>query len=96
MLKRFLGLQTTAKHACSDNANEIEKGLRNMGILHDTSIPHRSETNGVIERAVRRAIEGTSACLVQSGLNEEWWDRAMQCYCFLRCTVDLLIDGQNA
>ena len=67
-----------------------------MGILHDTTIPHRSETNGVIERAIRRVTEGTSACLVQSGLNEEWWDLAMQCYCVLRNTVDLLVDGQTA
>ena len=33
MLKRFLGPQTTAKHAWSDNAKEIEKALDTMGIL---------------------------------------------------------------
>ena len=35
--------------------------------------PHRSETNGIVERAVRRVKEGTSAVLLQSGLNESWW-----------------------
>ena len=30
-----------------------------------TSIPHRSETNGIAERAVRRVKEGTSAVLLQ-------------------------------
>ena len=34
------------------------------------STPHRSETNGIAERAVRRVEEGTSAVLLQSGLNE--------------------------
>ena len=37
---------------------------------HCTSTPHRSETNGIAERAVRRVKEGTSAVLLQSGLNE--------------------------
>ena len=38
---------------------------------HDTSTPHRSETNGVTERAVRRVQEGTAIAPVQSGLPEE-------------------------
>ena len=40
---------------------------------HCTSTPHRSETNGIAERAVRRVKEGTSAVLLQSGLDENWW-----------------------
>ena len=40
---------------------------------HCTSTPHRSETNGIAERAVRRLKEDTSAVLLQSGLNESWW-----------------------
>ena len=38
---------------------------------HCTSTSHRSETNGIAERAVRRVKEG-SAVLLQSGLNENW------------------------
>ena len=39
---------------------------------HCTSTPHRSETTRIAERAVRRVKEGTSAVLLQSGLNENW------------------------
>ena len=42
---------------------------------HCTSTPHRSDTNGIgiAERAVRRVKERTSAVLLQSGLDENWW-----------------------
>ena len=39
-----------------------------------------SETNGIAERAVRRVKEGTSAVLLQSGLNASWWADSMECY----------------
>ena len=57
--------------------------------------PHRSETNGVAERAVRRVKEGTSAVLLQSGLNESWWADSMECYTYLRNVTDLLSDGKT-
>ena len=40
---------------------------------HYTSTPHRSETNGVAERAVPRVNDGTAIAPVQSGLSEEFW-----------------------
>ena len=46
--------------------------------------PHRSEINGIAARAVRRVKEGTSAVLLQSGLNESWWADSMECYTYLR------------
>ena len=33
---------------------------------------------------MRRVKEGTSAVLLQSGLNESWWADSMECYTFLR------------
>ena len=40
--------------------------------------------NGIAERAVRRVKEGTSAVLLQSGLDNEWWAGSMECHCYLR------------
>ena len=53
------------------------------------------KTNGIAERAVRRAKEGTSAVLLQSGLDEKWWADSMECYCYLRNIQDLLSDGKT-
>ena len=55
-----------------------------------SATPHRSETNGIAERSVRRLKEGTSSVLLQSGLNESWWVDSMECYTYLRNVTDLL------
>ena len=62
---------------------------------HCTSTPHRSETNGIAERAVRRVKEGTSAVLLQSGLDEKWCADSMECCTYLRNIQDLLSDGKT-
>ena len=41
---------------------------------------------------MRRAKEGTSAVLLQSGLDEKWW---VDVYCYLRNTQDFLLDGKT-
>ena len=58
-------------------------------------LPHRSETNGIAERAVRSVKEGTSAVLLQSSLDENWWADSMECYTDLRNIQDLLSDGKT-
>ena len=62
---------------------------------HCTSTPHRSETNSIAERAVRRVKEGTSAVLLPSGLNESLWADSMKCYTYLRNVTDLFSDGKT-
>ena len=52
-------------------------------------------TNGVAERAMRRVNEGTSAVLLQSGLDNEWWADSMECYCHLRNIQHLFSDGKT-
>ena len=54
-----------------------------------------SETNGIAQRAVRRVKEGTSAVLLQSGLDECWWADSMKCYTYLRNVTDLVSDGKT-
>ena len=50
----------------SNSSLEFGKACKDPSWNHCTSTPHRSETNGVAERAVRRVKEGTSAILLQS------------------------------
>ena len=79
----------------TDNSLEFGKACEDLSWNHCTSTPHRSETNGIAERAVRRVKEGTFAVLLQSGLNESWWADSMECYTYLRNVTDLLSDGKT-
>ena len=72
-LQKFLEPDRKLKVIYTDNSLEFSKACADLSWNHCTSTPHRSETNGVAERAVRRVKEGTSAVLLQSGLNESWW-----------------------
>ena len=79
----------------TDNSLEFGNACEDLSWNHCTSTPHRSETNGIAERAVRRVKEGTSAVLLQSGLDENWWADSMECYTYLRNIQDLLSDGKT-
>ena len=72
-----------------------EKLVKISSWNHCTSTPHRSETDGIAEIAVRRVKEGTSAVLLQSGLNESWGADFMECYTYLRNVTDLLSVGRR-
>ena len=79
----------------TDNSLESGKACEDLSWNHCTSTPHRSETHGIAERAVRRVKEGTSAVLLQSGLDENWWADSMECYTCLQNVQDLLSDGKT-
>ena len=55
----------------------------------------RSETKGIAEGVVRKIKEGTSAGLLQSGLDDKWWADSVECCCYLRNVQDLLADGKT-
>ena len=95
-LQKFLEPERKPKVIYTDNFLEFGKACEDLSWNHCTSTPHRSETNGIAERAVRRVKEGTSAELLQSGLNESWWADSMECYTYLRNVTDLLSDGKDA
>ena len=94
-LQKFLEPERKPKVIYTDNSLEFGKACEDLSWNHCTSTPHRSETNGIAERAVRRIKEGTSAVLLQSGLNESWWADSMECYTYLRNVRDLLSDGKT-
>ena len=94
-LQKFLEPERKPKVIYTDNSLEFGKACEDLSWNHCTSTPHRSETNGIAERAVRRVKKGTSAVLLQSGLNESWWADSMECYASLRNVTDLLSDGKT-
>ena len=74
---------THSREIYFENAPEFLKACNELGYPHDTSTPHRPQSNGVGERCVRKVKEGTKCVLAQSGLHPLWWCYAMRCYCFL-------------
>ena len=94
-LTKFLEPSRKPKVIYADISLEFGKSCEESSRSHCTSTPHRSETKGIAERAVRRVQEETSAVLLQSGLTEEWWADFMECYCYLRNIQDLLSGGKT-
>ena len=66
------------------------KACEELSWNHCTTTLHRSDKNGIAARAVRRIEEGSSAVLLQSGLDEMWWADSMECYCYLRNVQDFI------
>ena len=79
-LQKFLEPNRKPKAIHTDNSLEFGKACEDLSWNHCTSTPHRSETNGIAERAVRIVKEGTSAVLLQPGLDQKWWADSMECY----------------
>ena len=89
-LRNFLEPSEKPKVIYTDNSLEFGKACEELSWNHQTSTPHRSETNGIPERSVRRVKEGTSAVQLQSGLDEKWRADSVECYCYLRNVQNLL------
>ena len=68
---KFLEPTRKPKVIYTDNSMACGKACEDLSWNHCTSTPHRSETNGIAERAVRRVKEGTSAVMSQSCLDEK-------------------------
>ena len=94
-LQKFFEPERKPKVIYFDNSLAFGKACEDLSWNHCTSTPHRSETNGIAERAVRRVKEGTSAVLFQSGLYENWWADSMECYTYLPNVTDLFSDGKT-
>ena len=94
-LQKFLEPTRKPKVIYTDNHLEFGKACEELSWNHRASTPHRSETNGIAEGVVRKIKEGTSAVLLQSGLDQKWWADCMECYRHLRNIQDLLSDGTS-
>ena len=92
---KFLEPTRKPKDIYTDNSMDFSTSCEELSWNHCTSTPHRSDTNGIAERAVRRVKEGTSAVLLQSALDKEWWADSMECYCYLRNIQDLISDEKT-
>ena len=66
-MNMFTGTQNRIESFFSDDSKEIKAACEMKGALHDTGQPHRSETNGVSERAVQKVKQGTACVHGQSG-----------------------------
>ena len=64
-LMKFLEPTRKPKVIYTDNSLEFGTSCEELSWNHCTLTPHRSETNGIAETAVRRVREGTSAVLLQ-------------------------------
>ena len=78
----------------------IPRNLATLVKIFPGIIVRQHHTNhkqmGIAERAVRRVKEGTSAVLLQQGLDKEWWADSMEWYTYLRNIQDLLSDGKTS
>ena len=84
-MQKFLEPDRLPEVIYTDNSSlEFGQACEDLSWNHCTSTPHRSETNGIAERAVRRVREGNSAVLLQSGLDENWWADSTECETYLR------------
>ena len=65
----------------SDNNGEMARAAKVLGISHDTSTPARPQNNGIVEREVRRVLEGSRSALFHSGFHPRWWAWATKYFC---------------
>ena len=94
-LHKFLEPSRKPNVIYKNSSLECGKACEDLAWNHCTSTRYRSETNGIAERAVRRIKEGTSAILLQHGLDENCWAESMECYCYLRKIQDRLSDRKT-
>ena len=77
-LSKILGAIASTE-SCVQNSMEFGNTCEVLTWYQCTPTVYRFETNGIAERAVRRVKEGTSAVLLQSGLDDWWWSDSTEC-----------------
>ena len=67
--------QRKSQRICTDTSKEFNKQCQDQQWHHDKH-PSSLRNERMTERCVQRVKEGTAIAAVQSGVPEEWWDRA--------------------
>ena len=93
-LQKFLEPSQKPTVIYTDNSIEFGKSCEKLAWNHRSSTPHRSETNGVAERAVR-SKKGNISRVVTIWLRRKKWADSLECHCYLRNVEDLLADGKT-
>ena len=92
-LEHFAGAGFKVKRIYTDGSGELKGAAGRLNWLRDVSTPHRPQTNGVAERAVRKILEGSRSLLLESGLSYGWWAEATKCFAVLHNVSVPAIDG---
>jgi hypothetical protein len=58
-------------------SKEFEEYLKSQGIIHQTTVPHSPEQNGVAERKNRTLVESARSMLSHAGLPKKFWAEAV-------------------
>ena len=95
-LRRFLPAFQKPGRVHADISREFIKACQDLQWTHVKNTPHRSDTNKITEGAVPRVKEGTPSARVPSGLLEEWWGCAMECYGYVRNVRDKRADDKDS
>ena len=86
-LQSFLGPRTVVKTFQCDGARELYKAAVELGICPTTPRPYVSQSNSLVERAIRHVEEGTRTLLLAAGLPSQGWPFAAKYFCFA-CNID--------
>ena len=78
----FVGPKEKVGLFYSDNNGEMKKAATTLGLRHRNSTPGVPQTNGIVEREVRRILDGTRSALLHAGFPTRWWSWAIQHFCW--------------
>ena len=82
---------------CAPEFRAASREIRKLRPLaHFTSVPHRPQSNGIIERSNRVVIEGTNASIFGAGADGKWWVCAAPYWVMMYNGFLIGKDGQTA
>ena len=93
VFRHFFG-NTKVEIFYSDNAPELVLACKNLGIVHELSLPGVPQNNSIVERTNLDILEGTRTCLVCAGFPQCFWPFAAPHFCFLDNTSCYGSDGK--